>query len=308
MECSQVVRHLFLIRICVGSTPAIPKKRAYSSVVEHSPDKRVVASSILATLIRQSTYNSYKMETNLQKHNNELIARFVWYLISFLSIFLVSYAHQNELSNLWVCGLEDSIWQIQQKIPKMQYLNITEGFHSWINMHVYWSILWSLPVLYYQVTQFLKPGLRKTEWENFVLLGFGGTLLVLLSSGFLFTNYLWQHIIEVLFRFGNQDVEFVPNMQTFLSFYRETTIAFAISSSLPWFSFLFVKWKLFTYEQTVQLRRWWILLIFLIATIMSPPDVLSQLVIAFPLWLFLEAAWFILALLQAKEFYIKKNK
>jgi len=41
---------------------------------------------------------------------------------------------------------------------------------------------------------------------------------------------------------------------------------------------------------------------------MSPPDVLSQLVIALPLWLFLEAAWFILALLQAKEFYIKKNK
>ena len=274
-------------------------------MVEHSPDKRVVASSILATLI---TYNSHIMETNLQKHNNELIARLIWYLISFLSIFLVSYFNQNELSNLWVSGLEDSIWQMQQQIPKMQYLNITEGFHSWINMHVYWSILWSVPVLYYQITQFLKPGLRKKEWVNFVLLGFGGTLLVLLGSGFLFTNYLWQHIIEVLFRFGNHEVEFVPNMQTFLSFYRETTIAFAISSSLPWFSFLFVKWKLFTYQQTVQLRRWWILLIFLIATIMSPPDVLSQLVIALPLWLFLEAAWFILALMEAQECDINKNK
>jgi sec-independent protein translocase protein TatC len=97
-------------------------------------------------------------------------------------------------------------------------------------------------------------------------------------------------------------------MQTFLSFYRETTIAFAISSSLPWFSFLIVKWNLLTYEQTVSFRRWWILLIFLIATIMSPPDVLSQLVIALPLWLFLEVAWFALALMKAKENFMKKER
>ena len=69
------------------------------------------------------------METNLQKHNNELITRFVWYLISFLSIFLVSYANQNELSNLWVCGLEDSIWQIQQKIHSFR-LSLHKIFYS----------------------------------------------------------------------------------------------------------------------------------------------------------------------------------
>jgi Sec-independent protein secretion pathway component TatC len=51
----------------------------------------------------------------------------------------------------------------------------------------------------------------------------------------------------------------------------------------------------------VKLRRWWILIIFLIATIMSPPDLLSQLVIALPLWLFLEMAWFILAMEEAKK-------
>lgn len=248
------------------------------------------------------------MEINLEKHNNELIVRLIWYTVSFLSVFLVSYYNQNELSCLWVSGLEDSIWQFEQKIPKMQYLNIVEGFQSWINMHIYWSILWSLPVFYYQVTQFLKPGLRKNEWLDYVLLGFAGTLLVVFCSGYLFTNYIWQHIIGVLFHFGSHSVEFVPNMQTFLSFYRETTIAFAISSSLPWFSFLFVKWKLLTYEQTVNFRRWWILLIFFIATIMSPPDVLSQLVIAFPLWLFLEVAWFMLALMKAKEDYIRKKK
>jgi Sec-independent protein secretion pathway component TatC len=50
------------------------------------------------------------------------------------------------------------------------------------------------------------------------------------------------------------------------------------------------------------------LLIFFIATIMSPPDVLSQLVIAFPLWLFLEVAWFMLALMKAKEDYIRKKR
>ena len=248
------------------------------------------------------------METNLQKHNNELVVRIIWYSISFLSVFLVSYYNQNEVSCLWVSGLEDSIWQLQQKIPKMQYLNIVEGFHSWMNMHLYWSILWSLPVFYYQVAQFLKPGVRNNEWVDFILLGFGGTLLALLCGGFLFTHYLWQHIISVLFRFGNNEVEFVPNMQTFLSFYRETTIAFAISSSLPWFSFLIVKWNLLTYEQTVSFRRWWILLIFLIATIMSPPDVLSQLVIALPLWLFLEVAWFALALMKAKENFMKKER
>ena len=48
---------------------------------------------------------------------------------------------------------------------------------------------------------------------------------------------------------------------------------------------------------------WWILMIFLVATIMSPPDLLSQIVIALPLWFFLELGWFILAIKEAKKVY-----
>ena len=241
------------------------------------------------------------METNLQQHNNELIVRISWYLISFLSIFFMSYLHQNELGCLWVSGVEDSIWELQKKLPKMQYLNISEGFQTWIEMHIYWSILWSSPILYYQMTQFVKPGLKQNEWENTILLGFGGTISVLIVSGFLFTYYLWPHVVQVLVGFGIEQVDFVPNMQTLLSFYRKTTITFAMAATLPWFSVLFVKWNWFSYQQTISFRRWWVLLIFLMATIMSPPDVLSQLMIALPLWLFLEVAWLLLALMEAHK-------
>jgi len=247
------------------------------------------------------------METNLQRHNNELVVRIVWYLISLLSIFLISYYNQNELSCLWISGLEDSIWELDKKIPKMQYLNITDGFTTWVTMHFYWSFLWSLPILLYQLGQFLKPGLKKKEWFDIILLGLFGTFIVGLLSGFLFTNYLWKHILEVLFNFGNNQVDFITNMGTFLSFYRKTTIAFAISACLPWISFLFVKWDIFSYQQTVLLRRWWILVIFLIATIMSPPDVFSQIVIALPLWLFLEITWLVLALMESKKSFKKKE-
>jgi len=247
------------------------------------------------------------METNLQQHNNELIVRIFWYLISFLSIFFISYLHQDEVGCLWVSGLEDSIWELQKKLPKMQYLSIAEGFQTWIEMHIYWSLLWSFPILFYQTTQFLKPGLTKDEWENIILLGFGGTSCVLVISGFLFTQYLWPHVVEVLFGFGIKQVDFVPNMQTLMSFYRKTTIGFAIAATLPWFSVLFVKWNWLSYKQTVLFRRWWVLLIFLMATIMSPPDVLSQMMIALPLWLFLEVAWLFLAFMEAhKKLYNKE--
>jgi len=57
----------------------------------------------------------------------------------------------------------------------------------------------------------------------------------------------------------------------------------------------------------VLFRRWWVLLIFLMATIMSPPDVLSQMMIALPLWLFLEVAWLFLAFMEAhKKLYNKE--
>jgi len=241
------------------------------------------------------------METNLQQHNNELIVRLIWFSISFLSIFLVSYFNQNELSSLWISNLEDSIWERTQKIPKMQYLSISDGLKTWFSMHFYWSFLWSFPILIYQLAQFLKPGLTEKEWKNFVLLGFCGTIFVMSISGFLFSNYMWPHILEVLFKFGTQQVDFVPNLETFLSFYREMTIRFAISCSLPWFSFLLVQWNLLGYQQAVKLRRWWILMIFLIATIMSPPDLLSQIVIALPLWFFLELGWFVLAIKEARK-------
>ena len=106
------------------------------------------------------------METNLQQHNNELIVRIFWYLISFLSIFFISYLHQDEVGCLWVSGLEDSIWELQKRLPKMQYLSIAEGFQTWIEMHIYWSLLWSFPILFYQTTQFLKPGLKKDEYVH----------------------------------------------------------------------------------------------------------------------------------------------
>ena len=228
-------------------------------------------------------------------------------MISLLSIFIISYYNQNELSCLWTSGLEDSIWELNKTVPKLQYLHITDGFKTWMNMHFYWSFLWSFPILLYQLGQFLKPGLKRKEWFNVILLGLFGTFIVSLFSGFLFTNYLWKHILEVLFNFGNNQVDFIPNMSNFLSFYRKTTIAFAIAACLPWIFFLFVKWGIFSYEQTVLLRRWWILIIFLIATIMSPPDVFSQIVIALPLWLFLEITWLVLALMESKKSFKKKE-
>ena len=168
-------------------------------------------------------------------------------------------------------------------------------------MHIYWTILWSFPILFYQIAQFLKPGLKRNEWQNTILLGFGATSIVLVVSGFFFTQYLWPHVVEVLFNFGIQQVDFVPNMQALLSFYRKATIGFAIAATLPWFSVLFVRWNWFSYQQMVLFRRWWVLLIFLMATIMSPPDVLSQMMIALPLWFFLEVAWLFLALMEAKK-------
>jgi len=222
----------------------------------------------------------------------------IWCLISSITLFLVSYHHQEELVCLWIyCD----------NITKMQYLNIADGFQTWLSMHFYWSLLWSLPVFLYQLSQFLKPGLHRAEWVNIILFGCWGTLIVLITSGFLFTNYLWQHIVEVFFSFGSQHAEFVPNIQYYLSFYRKTTVAFAMSATLPWFSFLFVKWGIFSYQQTVKLRRWWILGIFMMATIMSPPDVLSQIVIALPLWFFLELAWLILAVIEAQKKHKRKE-
>jgi len=255
-------------------------------------------------MIKQS--QTLTMETNLQQHNHELIVRIFWYLISFVSIFIISYFHQTELSCLWVAGLEDSIWELEHKLPKMQYLTITEGFQTWVEMHFYWSLLWSFPILLYQMTQFLKPGLHKNEWQNLIVFGLKGTCIILAIAAVLFTQYLWPHILEVLFRFGIQQADFVPNMQALLSFYKKTVVAFAIASVFPWFSVLLVNWNLLSYKQTVAFRRWWILLIFLIATIMSPPDVLSQLMIALPLWLFLEVSWLLLAFMEAKKLHKKE--
>jgi Sec-independent protein secretion pathway component TatC len=119
----------------------------------------------------------------------------IWCLISSITLFLVSYHHQEELVCLWIyCD----------NITKMQYLNIADGFQTWLSMHFYWSLLWSLPVFLYQLSQFLKPGLHRAEWVNIILFGCWGTLIVLITSGFLFTNYLWQHIVEVFFSFGSQ--------------------------------------------------------------------------------------------------------
>jgi Tat protein translocase TatC len=244
-------------------------------------------------------------ESNFTGHNKELFYRFLWYLFSVCCLIFVAYKNDDQIAAWWVQGVEDAMWNNTNHRIKMQYVSLGEGVQSWLIMILVWAFMFSLPVLYYQIAQFLKPGLHKKEWYSLVIFGIGGAFVSFFLGCLFFMYILWPRCSEILFGFNVLDVTFEPRLASLLLTYIKMCISFSFASMLPWLQVMLVLWNIISYERSVHFRKWFLLLILCIATLFSPPDVFSQFIIGLPLWFFFELGWFFLAF---REVYKKKTE
>jgi sec-independent protein translocase protein TatC len=158
----------------------------------------------------------------------------------------------------------------------------TEGFFVQLKVAVFTGFLLALPVIAYQAWQFIAPALYDQERKHVAPLVAASTTLFLLGAAFAY---------EVVFRFGfpvflemNPDgVQAMLSIESYLSFATTLLVAFGTSFQLPVVIYFLSRVGLVNHRDLVKGFRYAIVIIFVIAAILTPPDVLSQFMMAIPL-------------------------
>ncbi len=164
----------------------------------------------------------------------------------------------------------------------------TSGFFAPIKLAFYAAIFLTAPWLLYQAWAFVAPGLYRREKKLAMPLLVSAVLLF--YAGCLFAYFVvLPTVFHALTVFTPDSITIAPDPAKYLDFVMVLFLAFAISFELPVALVILVLMGWVTTEQLREWRGYAIVGIFVLAAIVTPPDVISQLLLAIPMCLLYEA-------------------
>lgn len=149
------------------------------------------------------------------------------------------------------------------------------------------AFLIALPWVLYQAWAFVAPGLYAHEKRLVAPLVVSSSILFV--SGVAFCYFF---VFGVIFKFINEfapaSITVAPDIENYFGFVMTMFIAFGITFEVPIVVIVLVRAGLVTVEKLKQMRPYVIVAAFIIAAVVTPPDIMSQLLLAVPLWLLFE--------------------
>jgi len=177
---------------------------------------------------------------------------------------------------------------IRSLLEKFYFFSPTEAFFIKIKVTLLAGCLLSSPILVSQVWLFIAPGLYKKE--RYSLIPWIIITSVLFLAGVAFAFYLVIPLaLEFLIGFQTEFLTPMISISSYISFLTTILLAFGIAFNLPVFIMVFVISGLVTSQQLGQNRKYAIVATLIGAAILTPPDVISQILLALPLVFLYEA-------------------
>ncbi|MGZ5186746.1 MAG: twin-arginine translocase subunit TatC, partial [Caldimonas sp.] len=149
------------------------------------------------------------------------------------------------------------------------------------------AFLLALPVVLYQVWAFVAPGLYTHEKRLVLPLVISSTLLFFLGIGFCYF-FVFGKVFTFIQAFAPKSVSAMPDIEAYLSFVLTMFIAFGAAFEVPIVVVVLARIGLVSIDKLKSFRSYFIVLAFIIAAILTPPDVVSQLALAIPMCLLYE--------------------
>jgi sec-independent protein translocase protein TatC len=163
------------------------------------------------------------------------------------------------------------------------------------------GFLLALPWLIYQAWMFIAPGLYKHEKRFALPLIFFGSALAYAGIAFV-QLFVLDKMFFFLQKFAPASVAATPDIASYVEAVLGLYIAFAAAFQVPIVVILLVKVGLVTVKQLADFRGYFIVVAFIVAAVITPPDVVSQLALAIPMCLLYEAG------IWAARFFVKKKE
>jgi sec-independent protein translocase protein TatC len=164
----------------------------------------------------------------------------------------------------------------------MIFTAVQEPFFVALKVSFFAAFIVSLPAVFWQVWLFVAPGLYDNEKMLILPFVFFATLMFLMGSTFAYYIVLPLGF-EFLVNFGGQMFTALPKIGEYVGFFTKLMIGFGISFEMPVITFFFAKLGLLTDKTLKDFFRYAVIIIFIVASILTPPDVITQFLMAVPM-------------------------
>lgn len=225
-----------------------------------------------------------KSEMTLISHFNELKQRLLFCVITFILIFIICYFFSSQIYQF----LLEPFIKISKNLDhrKLIYTSPTEAFLAYLKLSLYSTIFFSFPIFFAQIYLFLAPALYKNEKKIVLLTIFFSSFLFLFGAIFSY-YFVLPMALKFFSAFENigsinneMPIFFETKISEYLNFAINLLFGFGVAFLSPIFLLFLIKSGVVKIKDLRSKRRYWIVVIFIVSAVLTPPDVLSQISLA----------------------------
>ena len=239
-------------------------------------------------------------KNSLAEHFKELKLRLIYVIMVFFISFAAAYYYVEDIYRFLLEPLMGQ-WLRQDRL--MIYTNLAEIFFSYLKLSYYVALSITIPFFACQLYVFIAPGLYKNEKR--AILPFFIATPILFALGAIFVYYMifpmaWKFFLSFE-NFGSMPMKLEAKVSEYLTITINMILAFGIAFQMPVLLVLLAKIGIVNADSLKEKRKFAVVIIFILAAILTPPDAISQIGLAIPMLILYELSILVVKKIKKEE-------